>query len=480
MLKRLRASQASAGMTSATSAGSAGSAVFPSRSRLPLTVTGVTGVLVGAGSSLMCVVSLDPMASALGAWSVLIWAGTALIGGLQCLLLGELTSRYPTRAGGTPQYAYRAWPTGSTTLGALSAWCYWFAWTPGIAVNLILAAGYLHQVLLPGIPTLPLALGLGVVLYALVASGLRPVAAIGAVLAVIAVIVVLLVALAPLAHLGGFHWPLDATAGSQGMSLSSVAKWAFVAAWSSYGAEMASVVVAEVRSAPRQMGPVMVVSGVIGLLACTLVPVSLFLLVPGQVAGDPLGAFTAAAGDLLGPVGRTLAGFGLIAVLLLGALSFITGSSRTIYQLAEDRQLPRLFAHVNRRGAPTGSILLDAAVITTMLLIFGSNVVNVAAAANVGYLIVFVLLPLAYLTLRRRPGGEPGAFRLGRWGVPLAVFLAGFNLALLCYGGAQWGWVVMGTGLVLSGLILPIAWLSRYRGSRGNARQRPDPRPPTG
>ena len=48
--------------------------------------------------------------------------GTAVIGGLQCALVAELTARFPERAGGTPQFAYRAVRGGSPTLGALSAW----------------------------------------------------------------------------------------------------------------------------------------------------------------------------------------------------------------------------------------------------------------------------------------------------------------------------------------------------------------------
>ena len=439
--------------------------LFPAGSRLPVGASGAVAVLVGAGASLTCLVSLGPMAGALGPFSVAVWAGTALIGGLQCLLLGELTSRFPQRAGGTPQFAYRAVPGGSATLGALSAWCYWFAWTPGIAVNLVLAAAYLHQLALPRVAPLPLALLMGAALYALTASGLRAVALAGAVLAVVSVGLVLVVVAAPAAHPGAAHWGAFGVGLRRGgnAGLASVAKWAFVASWSSYAAETASTVAAEVRGARRVMGKVMAATGLICLAACTLVPAALFLVAPGQVVGDPVGAVAWAAGRLLGPAAVPVAGAGVVSVLVLGALAFITSSSRTIYQLAEDRHLPRVFAHVSRRSVPTGSVILDAAVITAMLAVFGTNVVNVVAAANVGYLVVFILLPCAYLTLRASPDGSgpgspDGIARLGRWAVPLAAALAAFNLALLAYGGSQWGWTVMTVGVGISLAIVPAAW----------------------
>jgi amino acid transporter len=422
----------------------------------------------------MCIVSLGPMAAALGPASTWVWAGTAFIGGLQCLLLAELTSRFPRRAGGTPQFGYRAWPGGSASLGALSAWCYWFAWTPGIAVNLVLATTYLHQLVLPGVAPLPLALLIGAGLYALVASGLRTVALAGTALAVVAIGVLLVIVVVPAVHPGAAHWASlgpGLRLGGHG-GLAEVAKWSFVASWSSYAAETASTVAAEVRGARRAMGKVMAVTGLFCLVACTLVPAALFLVAPGRVADDPLAAITETADRLLGSAAAPVAVTGVVCVLVLGALAFITSSSRTIYQLAEDRQLPRVFANVNRRGVPTGSVVLDAAVITTMLVVFGTNVVNVVAAANVGYLVVFILLPCAYLALRGKsdgsspdsgnPDGTGGVTRLGRWAVPLAIGLAAFNLVLLVYGGSQWGWTVMTVGIGISLAIVPAAAWSRH------------------
>jgi amino acid transporter len=447
--------------------------LFPGRSRLPVTSSWWAPVLIGTGGALMVAVSLGAMAGEIGTVSIWVWIGTAVIGGLQCALVAELAARFPERAGGTAQFAFRAVPNGSPTLGALSAWCYWFAWTPGIAVNLILAATYLRDLLWPGVNPVVLALAIGAVLYTITAMGLKLSTAINAGLALVAVAVLAIIVLGPILHPATFDVariaPALPAAAPQtfGGVTALLLKWGFVATWSSYAAEMASTVCAEIRKPERYMGRVMSVSAIICLVAFAAVPVALFGLIGlTGIEADPLEAFASAGAAVLGPAGKVIVGLGLAAVLVLGAETFIIGSSRTVYQMAQDGHLPTFFARINRRGAPVGSIVLDATVITVMLVVFGTDVVNVVAAANFGYLIVFVLLPIAYLVLRRRPEGRAGSFRLPRAAVALAIVLAVFNLVLLVFGGVQWGASVTLIGLGVSLVIIPVSLLTRRRRAR--------------
>ncbi len=442
---------------------------FPGRSHLPVTSSWPTSVLVATGGSLMVVVSLSAMAGEIGNLSIWVWIATALVGGVQCLLIAELTSRFPERAGGTAQFAYRAVPRGSQTLGALSSWCYWFAWTPGIAVNLILAATYLRGLFFPGINAVLLACLIGTVLYVITAMGLRLSTVVNAGLAVIAVGVVAIIIFGPVLRPSVFDASQvlptalpDSAPHDTPSVLGLILKWGFVATWSAYAAEMASTVCSEIRRPERYMKRVMSVSAIICFIAFAAVPIALFGLVGVDgIQGDPFDVFTIAGGVVLGSAGKLIVGLGLAAVLILGAETFIIGSSRTIYQMAQDGHLPRVFAKINKRGAPVGSIAWDAVVIGIMLIVFGSQVVNVVAAANFGYLIVFVLLPIAYLVLRRRPGGRDGSFRLSRPFVAVAILLGLFNAVLLIGGGLQWGSSVVLVGFGVSLLILPISLITR-------------------
>lgn len=457
-------------------------AMFPGRSSLPVTSTWKTAVLVATGGSLMVLVSLGAMAAQLGNVSVWIWIATAAIGAAQCLLIAELAARFPERAGGTAQFAYRVRPQGSRSLGALSAWCYWFAWTPGIAVNLILAATCLHNLFLSAIPPVPLAMLLGAVLYIITSLGLRLSTVINAVLAAVAVAVIVVIVLGPVARPRSFDLsqvlPMSMPTGSRhglGSQLALIAKWAFVASWSAYAAEMASTVCAEIRQPERMMKRVMSMSAIICFIAFAAVPIVMFGVVGTTgIQADPFQVIAHAGSVVLGSSGTTLVQLGLTAVLILGAETFIIGSSRTIYQMALDGYLPGAFRKVNRRGAPVGSIVWDLLVISIMLVVFGTNVVNVVAAANFGYLIVFVLLPIAYLVLRKHPAGRPGSFRWGRPVAVLAVVLTVLNAVMLVVGGLQWGIPVVVIGVGVSLLILPIAAVTSYLNAR---RTKPAPAP---
>jgi amino acid transporter len=169
----------------------------------------------------------------------------------------------------------------------------------------------------------------------------------------------------------------------------------------------------------------------------------------------------------------------LAAGLILGAQAFVVGSSRTIFQMTADGHMPRQFAVVNRRGVPFGSLLWDALIVLTLLLIFGTNVVNVVAAANFGYLVVFVLMPIAYLVRRRRlrrlaAGTE---LTLPRMFETVAITLAVVNLILLVVGGAQWGIMVGLTGVIVIALAIPLSLLSQWQRRRLRAAAAPEQTP---
>ena len=423
--------------------------------------------MITLGAALLVTVSLGPMTSELGTASPFVWLGIALVGGLQCLLLAALATRFPERAGGTAMYVHVVFGRRAPLLAAASSWGYWFAWTPGIAVNLILAATYLRASVWSGVEVLPLAVLIAGVLYAVNGLGLRISMRAAGLVALVAVIPLAVIlggallqpSLVDLHRLG----PVKVGSGSHGVGdeLLLLSKWAFVAAWSAYGAEMASTVVAEMRDAERYASRALTVAAAVGLLAFGLVPFLMLALAgTGSLSSEPLVAFLPVAGAVLGDGGRTVVGIMLAGALILGAQAFVVGSSRTVYQMTRDGYMPRQLAVVNRRGVPVGSLALDATVIVVLLALFGTHVVDVVAAANVGYLVVFVLMPIAYLLMPREQRG-------GRaWRTALALALAAFNSVLLVVGGIQWGGTVMATGAIVMALIVPISILRRLQDRR--------------
>jgi amino acid transporter len=435
-------------------------------SPLARSVTWRAAVLLSVGTALLVVVSLGPMAEELGPLSWVVWSVTAMVGAVQCLFIAELARRWPAQAGGTATYAHLELERHAPLLAGLSSWGYWFAWTPGIAVNAILAAEYLGSAVdVDG--TLPLALVLVAGLYAVNYAGLRASARLYVVVAVVAVVplaAILVGALADPDELDfGALGPLTVPGGllsAAGIAL--VLKWAFVAVWSSYGAEIASTVVAEMADPVRKVGRAMAAAAVTCVIAFTVIPVVLFALVgTAGLTEDPAVVLLDPAEELFGTAGSRVVAVMLAAALLLGAQAFVVGSSRTVFQMARDRHVPALFGRVSRQGVPVGSLAFDVVVILVLLVIFGDGVVDIVASANLGYVVVFILLPITYLLARRSTGQLRSGRDLARGRHLAAVAMLLVNTVLLVGGAPQWGWTVMLTGAAVLSLIVPLHWLAR-------------------
>jgi amino acid transporter len=255
----------------------------------------------------------------------------------------------------------------------------------------------------------------------------------------------------------------------QRLTAALLMKWAFVAAWSSYGAEMAATMTGELRDPRRDIPRAIGLTATATLAAFAAVPAVLLGTVgTGGLAGDPYVVFLTAARATFGRIGSQVVAVMLVAALVLSAQLFIISSSRALHQMSRDGLSLRIYSAVNRHGAPSGSMAWDVLPTLSLLAIFRDDVVDVVASANVGYLLVFVLLPLAFILVRR---GDTGA-RRGFTPPPLMVVVAGgvlaFNVVLLVVGGIQWGPGVMAVGLLLVLTFLPFHVLARLaRRGRG-------------
>lgn len=425
-------------------------------------------VLLAVGAALQITVVMGAMAGELGNLHVLVWAGAAVVGLVQCFLIAELARHAPHRAGGAATYAQEAFSGRFSWVAALSGWGYWFAWTPGIAINLILAAEYLHSTVAPGVNTVPLSAGIGVVLYAVNTLGLRHLMRVSAVLMVLAGLTLLALLVTPLVQPSLFDagelFPLSPPPDAGASTGELVVKWFFVASWSAYGAEIAASIVAELREPAAKVMRAMALAGVICLAAFAVVPVVMTGIVGVDgLSESPSTVFLAPAEAVFGGAGRLIVGIMLACALILGAQAYIIASSRTVYQLSRDAHLPRIFTRVNRFGVPVMSIFCDAAVIAVLLTIFGRDVVDVVAAANIGYLVVFVLMPLSFVIVRvrRRRAGLPCLLPPMWTAVGIAVVTV--NTLLLLLGAALWGVQIWLTGLIVMTLIFPLIWWRRWR-----------------
>jgi amino acid transporter len=400
---------------------------------LARTVTWKSAFVISLGAALLIATSLGAIAGDLGPASVFVWSLVIAIGILQCLMIAEMAGMFPNKSGGTAVYsheAFKKWPL----IGAIANWGYWCGWVPVIPVNLIVAAGYLKtfaphmtdgQVLIAAIV-------MALFLYALNYIGLKPGIWSSAVMAVCAIAPMVVIIVSPALHPHLFHAsnlipfkPLNGSWHSH-TSWMLIIKWMFVALWSAYGIEAASTTIAELKD-PHKDGPkAMLAASVGGFIAY------------GVLTQDASVAFLPAAQAIFGHAGGVIVSIMLITALLLGVQTTIIGSSRSMYQMTHDGQMIKQFGIINKFGVPVGSMFVDMAVTIAMLLIFKNNVINLIAASNVGYIIVWLVLVPAYIVLRIKQPDAVRPFKLPGFFVPLAVIITLFNVFVFIVGGPQW------------------------------------------
>jgi amino acid transporter len=421
----------------------------PQSSTKPTLVRSVTwksSFVVSLGAALLIVTSLGAIAGDLGPASVFVWTLVVAVGILQCFMIAEMASMFPNKSGGTATYsheAFKKWPI----VGAVANWGYWLGWVPVIPVNLIVAAGYL-KTFFPHLTdggVLYLAIGISLVLYASNYYGLKPGIWSSTAMAVCSICPLIVIVASPvfLPHL--FHeaniFPFKPLNGSwhSGKSWMLIWKDLFVALWSAYGIECASTTIAELKDPQKDAPKAMLASSIGGFIAYSVVPfVMLGIVGVSVLTQDASIAFLPAAQAIFGHIGGIVVSIMLIAALLLGVQSTIIGSSRCMFEMTHDGQMIKQFGAVNKYGVPIGSMFVDMGVTIGMLILFKSNVINLIAASNVGYLSVFVILIPAYIVLRMDKKHANRKFKLPGIFIPIAVLITLFNLTAFIVGGPQW------------------------------------------
>lgn len=405
-----------------------------------------SAAVISMGGSILVAVSLGAMAADLGAASIFVWTFTGILGVLQCLLIAEMAGMFPHKSGGTAVYTHEAFKHKSTIPGAVSNWGYWLGWIPVIPVNLVLIAGYLKGTITPHANTLVVAIVLAIVLYSVNYFGLKPGVWSSVLMAVCAMGPLAVIALSPIFRASLFHaayvFPITPLHGSwtSGVSWLLIFKWMFIAVWSSYAFESASSVMAELKNPTKEGPKAMIAASAVGMFAYGVVPFMLLAMVGVEVLSkDPSVAFLPAATAIFGKTGASLVVVMLVAALLLGAQTAIIGSSRTVYEMSRDGLTLKQFGHLNKFGVPDKGMIWDCSITLLMLLIFKDNVINMVGASTIGYLMVWMLLPLSFILLRRNQPDTPRPFKLPKVFLSIAAFCLVFNWILFFVGGFQWG-----------------------------------------
>ena len=446
-------------------------------------VMGLAGVILVTG--------ITPFAvQAMGAAAIPCLIGIQIVGLVVCLCMGELAALWPHRTGGTPSYAYESFrPLGEPVarhIGGLAGWSYWLGWFPAAPINMILAASYIAVLFhLPlgrtvdPIGSLGTPEGIGVLVITLVGLvvlfvpcylGIRLGTGFATILGIVSMVPLTLLVILPVFKPSSFHWSNVAGfhyADPKTSGFAFLLGWLFVISWNGIGVESAACYVAECRDPHRDAKIALTAEGIYGVFIYAATAV-VFVAVLGAsiTSSDPLTEYTGFADHIFGAASwvKYLIGIPLIAALMLSVLNAIMGVGRSLFQAAEDRLIPKFFAHKNKHHAPDRAMLFNLAC-SMIVGLFGSPV-RIYIFSNVGYLFAIVVCLYGYFFVRQFRKDQISPFRLPGYFKWIALAMA-VGLTFVYFAGG-WGSpdIVVGPGqghtLFILGFVVVGAYVPLY------------------
>ncbi len=446
--------------------------------------------VIGLAGTIL-VTGIVPFAvQSMGAAAIPAIALVVAIGMIVCLCMGELGALLPHRTGGMPSYAYESFlPLGHKTakhIGGVSTWGYWLGWFPVAPINMLLAASYIAVLFhiplgrsfdILGSLGSPVALGVFIItvvgLFALFIPcylGIRLGATFATILGVTSMVPLTLLILLPAfkpsvfhwSNISGFHYADPKTAGTI-----FFLGWIFVISWNAIAMEAAACYVGECRDPRRDAKIALTAEGIYGVFVYIGTAI-VFVGVLGAAlkSADPLTLYTSFCDHIFGNAGwvKYLIGIPLVLALLLSVLNAIMGVSRSLFQAAEDRILPRFFMHKNKHHVPDRAMFftLICAIVVGML----GSPVRIYIFSNVGYIIAVAGSLYGYFILRQMSPERASPFRMPGWFRFVALACALFLTFDYFVGGWNSPNIVVGPGtghsLYILGFVVVAAYFPLY------------------
>ncbi|AKB61626.1 APC family permease [Methanosarcina mazei] len=463
---------------------------------LQRTIDWKQGLAIALGVPVLILPSIGYFASYVWAFAILVWALSVFQGFMQNFAYGELATMFP-RASGLPGFAQSVFRASdenkryekSKLLGGFSAWSYWFAWNPVLAIFSILIGSYLKGLIpaFAGVPDLAMYLvsGATVFLFLILVNyrGLSGGATLGYILAVLSLAPLIIISLAPFAtghfemsNITGSWLPTDWSWDVQHililLGLFAMAQWS-ACAW-----ETAAIYGPEYKQPRSDVPKALFICGAICLVTFILVQAACTgtLGVEGILA-EPFSPMLPMAQMTLGSIGGSLAILMLIAAMILIIQTAFLGASRAMYSMAGEGNLPKFFGKMNIYGTPVNAMIVIA--LFNMGFIFLGTPAAILAASAIGYVCANGISLFAYVKAKfdprfstlERPFKAPGGWQY------VAAFFGFFNLPLCLIGivylnSLEVGWASTIVGFVVLTLYIPLWFYSQKEGASETGKEK--------
>jgi amino acid transporter len=463
-------------------------------------------VWVATGAPALVLFSIGAIAATVGSPSWLVWAASVCIGSVQMFTYAEVCGMFTHKSGGTAISGSMAWLKYGKVFPAISAWTYWWGWTPVIAIGTSLASGYVLSALFPANSTvltwnmvllnLPfgmaiqinstffLSLFLVLVCFFIQNKGILSIARVQMVFAISSLvplgligIVPLITGDAPMAHFAPFVPLAHDAKGNVINGTWNGAGWTlfgaglFIAAWSTYGLETALVYTREFTNPKKDTVKAAIGISLVCLFFYTLVPLSFQgalglsgMLDPGIYSGAGVGLAMAHMVGLKG-IGVDIVIVMLLVTLLLSVMAAIAGSARTLFQSSKDGFLPKYLSKTNKNGTPTRAMWTDLSL--NVFLLSLNNDVYLLAISNVSYMtFIFMNLQSGWIHRMDRPGWlRP--YKAPAWLLGVGALFGFFDMFLIGVGAPAYGSNVLIIGFAVVFASVPIFLFRHYVTDKG-------------
>jgi amino acid transporter len=438
---------------------------------LPKTGNWWSAFVIGLAGTILVTGIAPVMVTELGAASIPVIFVITCSGWLLCLFLAELSAMMPDRSGGSPAYAYPAykdrWPKTAEHVNGITAWAYWLGWFPVAPLNMILASAYIASLFslntTSGIHPLGTfiawwTIGISVVgilvLFVPAYRGLRFGTFFATTLAVLSMIPLTFLAISwifnpsvvdfgQLTHFRhtngtGFFTPLF----GHGWLTLYIA-FSFLLTWNVIAMEAAACYIGETKNPDRDAKIALNLEGGYGVFIYMMIPIAFVIVLGLSALGntalvDPKTMFVTFGAKVFGTSSASTALDDLIAIMLilaliLSALNAITGTARSLHQMATDGHFPRFFARTNSHGVPGHSMAFNVA--CSLIVVFMGGAVQIYTFSNVGYLFSFIPVLIGYFLLRQWRPNVRRPYKLPEWMKYVALGMALVYAVIYVYGG---------------------------------------------
>ncbi|WP_104201478.1 APC family permease [Cryobacterium sp. Y29] len=459
--------------------------------RLKRSIDWKQGMAIALGVPLLILPSLGYLPLWTSAAAIVIWGLSVIQGFMQNAAYAEMATTFP-KASGLPGFAQHIFRTENFTgkydkgklIGGFSAWSYWFAWNPVLAIFAILIGGYLHglfPILGETFTEYQLSLLSGLVIFTGLSVvnwfGLKDGAILGYILGVLSLIPLIVLTVAPfatghvdLANITGNWLPADWT---WDMNHILILLGIFaIAQWSACGWETAAIYGPEYKNPSKDVPKALLAVGLICFLSYVLVQAAVIgvLGVDGVIA-EPVSPLIPVAQAIFGESGSLLTIIMLIVAMILIIQTAYLGSSRAMHSMATEGNLPKFFGKTNRHGTPFVALLVTAAF--NMVLISVGSMAAILAAAAIGYTFANGISLFAYVKAKKHPSfaNLERPFKAPKGWKHVAMLFGLFNLPLCLVGvvylnSLEIGWGATWVGFIVLSLYIPIWYYSQHESSK--------------